>query len=168
MAREFLSTFDPAQTFASALQHHRAGNLSEAERLYRTILAQNPHHPDALHLLGVLALQADRPAIAVPLICKAIAIQPGVASYYNNLGTAEAQLRNYPAAIAALQEALRLKPGYPEAWNALGTAFYELNDARAEDCFRKALHLQVNCADAMINLGKMLAFSGRTEESLFL
>ncbi len=159
---------DPAQTLASALQYHRAGNLPEAERLYKTLLAQNPQNPDALHLLGALAIQAGKPEMAVQLIRNAIAIRPDVASYHNHLGTAETQLRNYPEAIASLQEALRLKPDYPEAWNALGIVFHELYDARAEECFRKALHLRAGYTDAMSNLGKGLAAHGKIEESISL
>ena len=36
-----------------AVVHHKAGRFSEAERLYRQVLAVNPKHPDALHLLGI-------------------------------------------------------------------------------------------------------------------
>jgi len=42
---------------ARALGHHQAGRLIEAEALYRELLAGQPDHPDALHYLGVLALQ---------------------------------------------------------------------------------------------------------------
>jgi hypothetical protein len=40
-----------------AVQHHQTGHLQEAEWLYRQILAQQPEHADALHLLGVIAYQ---------------------------------------------------------------------------------------------------------------
>jgi len=43
-----------------ARQHHKAGQLAQAETLYRQILQQQPNHPDALHLLGVIAYQAGR------------------------------------------------------------------------------------------------------------
>ena len=42
------------QSLDSALVHHRAGRLREAEAIYRAILAQFPRQPDALHLLGEL------------------------------------------------------------------------------------------------------------------
>lgn len=40
----------------SALHHHRAGRLQEAEAVYKRM----PHNPDALHLRGVLAHQLNR------------------------------------------------------------------------------------------------------------
>ena len=59
------TTADP---LSAALDHHRAGRLPLAERLYRQILLQHPNHADAWHLLGALCLQAGRPGEAVDLI----------------------------------------------------------------------------------------------------
>jgi protein O-GlcNAc transferase len=59
--------------FPLAMKHHQAGNLAEAERLYRLILQEDPPHGDALHLLGVLQHQSGRNAAAVELIQSAIA-----------------------------------------------------------------------------------------------
>ena len=39
---------------ATALEHHRAGLLDPARRMYQGLLARQPDHADALHLLGVL------------------------------------------------------------------------------------------------------------------
>ncbi len=41
--------------FNSALSQHRSGNLAEAERLYRQVVAGAPDHAGALHNLGMLA-----------------------------------------------------------------------------------------------------------------
>jgi len=38
-----------AQTLTQAVKHHQAGNLGEAEQLYRKILQAEPRHADALH-----------------------------------------------------------------------------------------------------------------------
>ena len=48
------------QAFDLALQHHQAGRCREAEQLYRQILAQQPDHVDAMHMLGVIAHQLGR------------------------------------------------------------------------------------------------------------
>ena len=45
------------QMFATAMQNHRGGRLSEAESLYRQILQEDSSNADALHMLGVLAHQ---------------------------------------------------------------------------------------------------------------
>ncbi len=57
-----------------ALDHHQAGRLEEAETLYREVLAREPEHPDALHLLGVIAHQSGEQEKAVTLIGQAIGV----------------------------------------------------------------------------------------------
>src|SRR5262249_13384408 len=48
------------ETLAAAVWAHQAGDLRQAEQLYRHVLQAEPQHVDALHLLGVLAQQAGR------------------------------------------------------------------------------------------------------------
>ena len=45
------------QRLRQALALHRAGQLSQACRVYQEILGEQPQHYDALHLLGVIACQ---------------------------------------------------------------------------------------------------------------
>ncbi len=42
-----------SDTFASAVQHHQAGRLHQAEVLYRQILEVEQRRAEAVHLLGV-------------------------------------------------------------------------------------------------------------------
>ena len=58
---------------ATALRLHQAAGLREAEATYRRVIEVQPSHADALHLLGVAAHHAGRPAEAIDLIGKAIA-----------------------------------------------------------------------------------------------
>ncbi|MGQ9370492.1 tetratricopeptide repeat protein [Azospirillum sp. ST 5-10] len=76
------------QTLAVATEHHKAGRTAEAERLYRDVLDRSPGHPDALHLLGVLSLQAGRAAEAAEMIAQAIAADDQSAMFHANLGHA--------------------------------------------------------------------------------
>ena len=76
---------DIDKVLVEAVRHHQAGRLQRAEASYRRVLAA---HPDAEHLLGVIAHQTDRNDIAVALIGKAIAANPGVALYHNNMAAA--------------------------------------------------------------------------------
>ena len=57
-----VSTDDVLNT---AVSHHAAGRLADAERIYRDILAQQPNHPVALYFLGRIA--ASRAFIAAEL-----------------------------------------------------------------------------------------------------
>jgi len=76
------------QAFQIARQHQQAGQFSQAENLYRQILAQQPEHVGALHYLGILAHQAGQNDMAVDMIRQAIALQPNNAEAYSNLGDA--------------------------------------------------------------------------------
>src|SRR5215212_3614011 len=60
------------QAVAQGVPHHQAGRLAEAEVQYRQALALVPNHPEALHLLGLLAHQVGRPELALTLIEQAL------------------------------------------------------------------------------------------------
>ncbi|MGD9885490.1 MAG: tetratricopeptide repeat protein [Reyranella sp.] len=82
----------PASLLDQALAHHRAGRMAEAENLYRRILARDPRHADALHLLGMLAGQAGRHDTAAELIRQAIAVNGRQPYYLLHRGLAARQL----------------------------------------------------------------------------
>ncbi len=44
-----------AESLQKAFELHRAGDLDAAERIYRQVLAAEPHNAHAVHLLGVAA-----------------------------------------------------------------------------------------------------------------
>src|SRR5258707_5259091 len=52
------------------------GDIAEAERLYRSILEEDPRDPDALYFLSVIALASDRALEAFDLSHKAIDVRP--------------------------------------------------------------------------------------------
>ena len=59
----------------AAMRQHQLGQLQEAGRMYQNILARNPNHSDALHLLGVVAHQLGHHPQAAELIGRAIALR---------------------------------------------------------------------------------------------
>ena len=58
------------QALERGVAAHRAGNLQEAERIYKVILQSQPNHPDANHNLGVLAVSVSKVDAAIPLFKK--------------------------------------------------------------------------------------------------
>jgi len=62
---------------ALATQLQGQGRLQQAETLLRQILQQQPQHPFALHLLGVIAHQAGNQSAAAELMQRAIALLGG-------------------------------------------------------------------------------------------
>jgi hypothetical protein len=138
--------------FDQALEHHRAGRLAMAEPLYRQILAQNPAHGDAWHLLGLVAHQTGNHQAAVDLISRAMALNPSAATYYNSAGEALRCLGDHQRAIAAYESALRIDPSFAEALNNLGTVYQNQGRmSEALQCYERALALHPNYANAHYN-----------------
>ncbi len=154
------------KTLQSAVAHHQAGRLDQAERLYRQILAVVPKHPESLHLLGVIAHQVGRNDIAVELIGQAIAVNPRVAAFHSDLGEAFRALGRLDDAIGRYRQALGLKPDDPNALNNLGLALRtqgKLDEAVA--CHLKAL-CQSGTPLAHNNLGNALKDQGKLDEAI--
>jgi Flp pilus assembly protein TadD len=149
------------QVLAAALQHHQAGRLDEAERLFRQVLAINPRHAVSLHLLGIIAYQTGRHDLAIDLIRKAAAINPGDASAHSSLGNLLLQQGRLDEAVTCYRKAVDLKPDFSEALNNLGNALRaqkRLDEAIAS--YRRALGLRSDDPEAHYNLAMALLARG--------
>src|SRR5947209_4252318 len=136
------------EQLASAIEHHRAGRLAEAEKLYREMLGQTPTLPHPWYLLGMLANQVGQPTLAVELLDHALSLKPDFVDAIAERGTALVKLGRATEAIEHYQRAIGLKPDYAEAHLNLGNAL--LLERRAEeavDHFLRALELKPEFAD---------------------
>jgi predicted O-linked N-acetylglucosamine transferase (SPINDLY family) len=141
------------QALDLAVQHHRAARLSEAENLYRQILAQQPGNVDAMHFLGVIAHQVGHNDAAVELIARAISLKPNFPEAYVNLGLARRDLGQIDEAIADYQKAIALRPNYADSLNNLGNALKDAGQLdKAIAAYRQAILLKPNYAQAHSNL----------------
>jgi Flp pilus assembly protein TadD len=153
--------------FEAAVEHHQAGRLAEAEPLYRKVLALEPNHADALHLLGVLAAQIGRFDDAVGLIGRACRLRPHAADYRMHLGNALGEKKEFGAAIDAYRQALRLNPRCCFSHDALGAVLRDagqLDEAVASH--RRSLEINPNNPTAHYNLGLTLGKKGLLEEAV--
>lgn len=156
-----------AEALQAALQHHNAGNLAEAERIYRQILAVEPRHADSLHLLGMIAFHAGRPDAARELIKQAIALNAGVPEYHSNLGNVLKESGSLEDAIVSYRRALELRPEFADAHYNLGNAYAK--DERLEqavECYQASLRLRPDYPPALVNFGNALRSLGRIREAL--
>ena len=142
-----------SEMLRDAIAHHQTGRLPQAEILYRKILQAVPGHPDALHLLGLIAHQAGKIDNAVELIGRAIRSKPSGPMYYN-LGVALQARGDVDAAIESYRQALARNPDYAEAHSNLGAALQAqgMHDAAAQH-LRQAIALRPADAGALSNLG---------------
>jgi protein O-GlcNAc transferase len=155
------------QQLASGLSHHQAGRLAEAEKIYRQVLAIQPNHAAALHLLGMLAAQIGQLDAAVELIRQAIRLKPDLAEAHNNLGNALKGKEQIDEAIASYRQAIRLKTDYAEAYYNLGNALQlkgQLDEAIV--ALRQAVRLKPDLAEAHCNLGNALQGRRQLDEAI--
>jgi aspartate beta-hydroxylase len=92
----------------SAKQAHRTGNMDEAARLCRKVLAAVGDHPLALNILGRQALANDAPVRAAALFRRAIAVDPLAPELHMNLATAMRESGRDDGEQAALEGALAI------------------------------------------------------------
>lgn len=151
----------------SALAHHSAGRLAEADERYREILQHAPDHPDALHLLGVIAHQTGQPKAAVALMRRALKIKPKYAEAHYNLANALKDLEELETANTHYQYAVAIKPDYADAYNNQSIVLLSLQ--RYEDAIaasKKALAIRPDFAPPYANMGNALRKMGRLEEAV--
>jgi tetratricopeptide (TPR) repeat protein len=156
-----------ASAIEQAVALHRQGQLGEAERLYHSVLAADPSHFDALHLLGVLMHQRGRSADALDLIAKALAANARSADAHANFGRVLAALGRREEALQSFDNALALKPDHAEALFHRGNMLMALqrpDDALAS--YDRVLAAAPNYAQAHINRGVALRALKRPADAL--
>ncbi len=155
-----------ADAIQNALVHHQAGRLDQAVQIYQQVLAADPRHAGAMHLLGLAELQAGRAESAVSWIRRAIELDGGQAAFHANLGEAHRSVGRYDEARACYLQALRLNPQLAEAHCNLGIALEQQGErAEAVAHFARAAAIKPEYAVAQRRLGVALQLLGRPDEA---
>ncbi len=150
-----------------ATQLQSQARLQESEHLLLQILQQQPDHAFALHLLGVIAHQVGKQALAAELIQKAMQINGNVALFHANLSEILRQLKRLDEAIVHGERAVALEPQMAAAHSNLGIAYFDRKDYQhAEACQRRALAIAPNFAAALNNMGSIQRERKRNDEAL--
>jgi len=155
-----------AEMLALALRHQRAGQLADAERLYRQILQVDPAHADAAHQLGRMAMVAGQHAAAIELIATAVRAQRNTAAFHASLGEAQRRAGQSSEASASFRRALQLDPQLAAAHTNLGILLHQTGQvAEAAECFRQATRLHPQDPQAFANLGRAQYDLGRMADA---
>jgi protein O-GlcNAc transferase len=137
-----------------ATEHHLAGRLDQAEADYRLIISQSPGNAPAWHGLGVLATQLGRFREAVPLLTRAVELDPVEHSFRHNLGKTFSSLNEHELARQQLEVVVRMQPNIADAWNDLGNSYRGLKlQHQAIEAYHTAIKVQSDFALAYFNLG---------------
>jgi tetratricopeptide (TPR) repeat protein len=154
------------QVLELAADRHRAGQLQEAEELYRQVLLEDPDHAVALYLLGLIAFRTGRNDLAIDYTSRALRIKPDYMEAHNNLGNVLASQGALDEAMASFQRALRLAPSSAVVHNNLANVLVDLKKLDAAvACYQQAVRLSPDFASAYGNLGLALLQQGRANEA---
>ena len=156
-----------AALFQQGLAHHQQGQLEEARVAYERMLALQPGHADALHMLGAMAMQSGKHALAAELISDSVHNNPLNASAHFNLGLAFKELQRHEEAIISFSQAIAIQPDYAQAWNNRGVVLQDqLRWDEAAQSYAGAIAAQPEFAQAHYNLGNALRALGQFEAAL--
>lgn len=98
------------ECLAMALKHQGAGPPDKAARLCLQVLKEEPASPEAIHLLGVLALQKGEVDRALGLLSDAVTLAPDDDAVLLSLGLAHRRKGVLEQAEICVRRALALAP----------------------------------------------------------
>lgn len=157
---------DTVSLIARGAALHQAGELDEAAKVYREILARAPHDFDATHLLGVVALQQGKFDVAQRLINVAVAIQPHDVTAISNLGVSYLRAGQLGPALQWFEIAIQLQPDSAAALANAAEAMHHLGRYRdAIPLLRKACAVDPSSYPACNLLGACLMKAGDEHEA---
>jgi tetratricopeptide (TPR) repeat protein len=143
-----------AESFRMALAGYQSGQIDDAQRICRQIVADEPRCAEAWWLLGSIAHKQRQFASAVECLRQAVAANPNEAMFHDDLGTALSQLDDPLSAATSYRRALELQPERIETHNNLGNTLRRLGEWDAAILsYHQALELRPDFAQAHNNLG---------------
>ena len=143
--------------FYQAVIAHKEGRLKEAEKLYQSILKNQPTNADVNNNLGVLLFALGRLDESEACYRKVIEIKPDHMEAHNNLANTLKNLGRLDEAEACYRKVIEIKPDHMEAHNNLGNFLQALGRLdEAEAGYRKAIEIKPDYVKAHKNLGILL------------
>jgi protein O-GlcNAc transferase len=155
------------QILARAFAAHQAGNIAQAEFLYKLVLQADRKQFDALHRLGVIEGQRGDFAAALSRIQAALRVRPKALDALISLGWVQSELGHRADAVATYKKAVALDPRSATAHSNLSIVLRrhgERDDALTH-C-DQALKLAPDYAAAWNNRGNVLFDLDRRDEAL--
>lgn len=149
------------QALRQAWMLQLAGRNAEAEAICKQIFSVRPSHPEALHLLGVIALRDGHIEVAQAALTKAAQAKPDNPQYQSNLGLAYHESGQMDAAVQHYRRALKADSAYLDAYYNLHAAELSAGQMKsAITSLQKLLGMQPADWDARFMLGVLLEWSG--------
>ncbi|MEQ8282297.1 MAG: sulfotransferase [Parvibaculum sp.] len=159
--------FDAVRLLQMGGSHLAAGRLDHAGQAAAHVLKVEPQNPDALHLLGLVALGKGDAANAEKLIAAAAARMPNHVNVWVNLGNAQRDGGKAEEALIAYQRAEALNPGYPDIFLNRGQLYKDTTDyAAAIAEFEKLIALMPDDPAPYMRAASAATEAGRFRDAL--
>jgi tetratricopeptide (TPR) repeat protein len=157
---------DLAALCVAGLNHLRAERLLDAQLCCQQALAIDSNYPDALHLMGLLSIQAQQYDHAAEWVARAVR-QDSRLDYLVTLGTILQFQKRFAQAFEAFDKAAQVRPDAARLWSSRGKLLVELKrPGEALLSFQRALELNPRDCEAAFNCGLLLHDEGRLQEAV--
>jgi protein O-GlcNAc transferase len=152
---------------AKAREWHAAGQLDEAEHIYRRILELHRSDLEARHMIAVVRLQQGRAAEALAMIEPLVGEAPGNADIRAQCGLARQELGQRDEAMADFDQALALNPDNALTLLYRGNLLMETGlFAGALESYDRLLTIAPGYDEAWFRRGSTLWLMERFDEAL--
>ncbi len=151
--------------FEIAEKHLREGRLDAAEQAATEVVAANPDHHKALHLLGLIRWRRGDGPGAIAYIERAIALPGANAIWHSDVAEMCRVEGRLDQALSHCKRAVKLSPDNADAHYNLGLIHSdrgEIDEAIAHE--RQAIELRPDHAAAHFELGEALLLAGQFRE----
>ncbi|MGH7156171.1 MAG: tetratricopeptide repeat protein, partial [Acetobacteraceae bacterium] len=156
-----------SNSMADAGALYRAGRVDAAEQLCREMIAGDPRHAEALHLLGVICCDRNATDEALKWLSRAVAVAPENPRVHYHLGNALMAAEGFSEAEGEFRQAVALDPALADAFNNLGSTLgSQQRDREAIDAYGQALALRPRMPRALYNMGLAQARIGDLESAI--
>ncbi len=149
------------------LRFQEAGNLDQADRLFRVAAAADPEHGEAHYLVGAVCLRRGATEDAAEWLARAVALEDGNAGYRARLGRALARLGRTAEAAECYERAIALGADDAETNTRYGAALAALGrEADAQVRYETALARDPDFHEAHARMGDLLLRQHRVEAAI--
>jgi len=174
-----------------AQSHIKAGQLAEAEELYKQVLSKFPKNKKAIQgyqklKAGITSKgssnskppqeQVDKLAglynqrqfeEVLAKIKPLVSLFPKAINLHNIQGASNAALQRYDAAIDSYKQAIKIMPDNADAYNNMGVALKDKGelDAAIDSC-KQAIKIKPDYAEAYSNMGNALKDKGELDAAI--
>ncbi len=162
---------DPQQLLAAAQAAQSQGRFDEAIQTYNRVIARSANQPRVAAVahfrIGNIYMTQGKFGNAEVAFERSVALNPGDAESYNNLGEALGELKHYPRALEAFTRAISIDPKLLKAKYNQAVSYDRMGNFRySEFVFRNLIKSSPGYSLSYDGLAVTLSKAGRAKEAI--